>query len=146
MWRRFVRLATKDRQCGLLRSGASCLRKVGIRAVNVIRKIGACRDLGSTGFFVVNYKYMIMIYLCPFCGNQLDRSLRDGIGDCTNCHRIFDSCKYNQLLAAAWVLRKNTQVSIEKLIHMTKLSPEDALFVYTFVGENLYNHEEFQAY
>lgn len=88
----------------------------------------------------------MVMNLCPFCGHQLDKELRDGIADCPHCHRVFDSCKYNQLLSASWVLRKNPQTGLDKLIFLTKLSAGDALFVYTFIADNLYTHDEFQAY
>ena len=87
-----------------------------------------------------------MIYLCPFCGHQLSEQLRDGISDCSHCHRVFDSSKYNRLLAASWVMRKNPDATPEQLVHMTKLSLGDAILVHAFVGENLYSHDEFQAY
>ncbi len=87
-----------------------------------------------------------MIYLCPFCGDQLGQGLCDGIADCSHCHRVFNSSKYHQLLAASWVLRKCPQADVEQLAHSTKLSSEDALFVYTWVGQELYTHDDFQAH
>lgn len=87
-----------------------------------------------------------MMYFCPFCGKKLERELRDGIADCSHCHRVFDSSKYHQLLSASHVLRHNLQVGLDKLKSMTKLSDGDALLVYTFVAENFYSHDDFQAY
>ena len=87
-----------------------------------------------------------MMYLCPFCGNQLDRELRNGIADCCHCHRVFDSCKYNQLSSAGWVLQKNPHVDLDRFIHMTKLCREDAILVFAFIVDNCYSHEEFQKY
>ena len=87
-----------------------------------------------------------MIYLCPFCGNQLADALHDGVADCPHCHRVFDSSKYNQLLFGSWVMRKNPSVGLDQFKFMTKLEPADALFVHTFVGEHLYTHDEFQKY
>jgi len=84
--------------------------------------------------------------VCPFCGVEFYYELRDGIADCSHCHRVFDSSKYNQLLSASWVLRKQPQTNMEQFAFMTKLSPEDALFVYTFIGDHLYSHDQFQAY
>jgi hypothetical protein len=87
-----------------------------------------------------------MIHLCPFCGSQLGQPLRDGIADCSHCHRVFDSSKYNRLLSASWAIRHQPHIGIDQFRHLTKLSESDTLFVYTFVAENLYSHDEFQAY
>lgn len=87
------------------------------------------------------------MYLCPFCGTQLDRELRgDGIADCLHCHRIFNSSKYNELLSASWVLRKSPNTGMDKFLFLTKLSEQDGIFVYAFIAENLYSHDEFQSY
>ena len=43
-------------------------------------------------------------------------------------------------------MRKHPHTGIDKFKFMSKLSDADALFVYTFVGDNLYSHDEFQAY
>jgi hypothetical protein len=47
-----------------------------------------------------------MIYLCPFCGHMLPKTLAEGSSTCVNCHRIFDSTPFNKLLSAGWLVRK----------------------------------------
>lgn len=85
-----------------------------------------------------------MIYVCPFCGRQLARELVDGLTACGHCSRIFDSCVFNRLLAAAWVLRHNPHMGLDQLKFHAKLSDDEAILVHAFVGEHCYSHDEFQ--
>ena len=83
-----------------------------------------------------------MIYVCPNCGNQLDKELNDGLAHCTHCHRVFDSSDFNRLLSAAWQVRKHNQ-SIEQLMFQMNIPKDEAILVTAFVGEYGYSHEEF---
>lgn len=84
-----------------------------------------------------------MILVCPFCGSQISQSLNDGISSCNHCNQIFDSCLFNRLLAASWLLKNNNYHGVEQLISDTKLPEHEAIFVYSFIVENLYSHDEF---
>lgn len=69
--------------------------------------------------------------------------LRDGLASCIQCHRIFDSWLTNRLLSASWLVRQNNYHGVEQLISDTKLPEHEVILVYSFVGENLYSHDEF---
>jgi ribosomal protein L37AE/L43A len=103
-------------------------------------------EINSTGLFVSAIIDIAMIYLCPFCGSQLANGLHDGVADCSNCHRVFNSSKYNKLLFGSWVMRKYPDIQVEKLMSMTKLDQSDAELIYSLVGQNLYTHDEFQKH
>ena len=47
-----------------------------------------------------------MIRLCPFCGWKLIQPLCCGITTCNHCNRLFNSSEYNQVLSAAWMVRR----------------------------------------
>ena len=83
-----------------------------------------------------------MIQLCPNCGYQLSCELKDGLSHCSHCNQVFDSSDYNKLLSVAWQIRKE-DLSLEKIKWQTKLDDDLALFVYLFVVEQQYNHQEF---
>jgi hypothetical protein len=83
-----------------------------------------------------------MIEYCPFCGHSLLRPLKDGIATCTHCSRVFDSCPFNRLLSAGWLMRKKGYDSVEEL-ERAGIDPDEAILVNGFVGENGFSHEEF---
>ena len=83
-----------------------------------------------------------MINVCPNCGHWLSNELNDGLAHCENCNRIFDSSDYNRLLSAGWLIRKHRQ-GVEQLQSCGYLEHE-AIVAFSFVGEYLYNHDEFQ--
>lgn len=85
-----------------------------------------------------------MIYTCPHCGHAIPERLVDGLASCTHCNRVFDSSLHNRLLAASWLVRNNSYHGVDQLISDTKLPEHEAILVYSFVGENLYSHDEFQ--
>ena len=84
-----------------------------------------------------------MIYICPFCGSSLPKRLNDGIAACTHCGRIFDSSTFNRLLSAAWILKKNPSLSLERIQFQSQLSESEAIFVYTYITEYGYSHDDF---
>lgn len=49
---------------------------------------------------------------------------------------------HNRLLSAAWFARHHS-CDPEQLEHQLKLTEAEALFVYTFVYESNYSHDEF---
>jgi hypothetical protein len=69
--------------------------------------------------------------------------LVDGLACCTRCSRIIESSLQNRLLSASWLMRQNNYHGIDQLISDTKLSESEAIFVYSFVGDNFYSHDEF---
>lgn len=83
------------------------------------------------------------IHLCPFCGRSLDKSIEDGITTCNNCGRIFDSCDYNRLLSAAWVVRREYIIDSEVLKKKCGLSDDETKFITEFVIDKEYTHDEF---
>lgn len=70
-------------------------------------------------------------------------ALLDGFACCPNCRRIFDNSLQNRLLSASWLIRKHNYHNMDQLISATKISENEAIFVYSFVEENCYSHEEF---
>jgi hypothetical protein len=84
-----------------------------------------------------------MIYVCPFCGQHLNRELVDGLTGCGHCNRVFDSSTFNRLLSGFWLLHHEPHLGYDQFKFQSKLSEEEALLVYTFFSEE-YNHEEFQ--
>jgi len=83
-----------------------------------------------------------MIHVCPFCGNELQAALTDGLTHCSHCGQIIDSSDLNQLLAAGWQVRKN-HYSVEQIKHFAKLPDAFAVLVHTFVADCGYSHDEF---
>jgi len=51
-----------------------------------------------------------------------------------------------RLLGASWELRKYPRLCLEQFIFRTKLSYDEAKFVYHFVAEEGYSHDEFQKF
>lgn len=86
-----------------------------------------------------------MINNCPNCGFELSEQLNDGLLQCEHCSQVFTSSLYNQLLAAAWQIRKEN-LSLDKVKFYTKLDEDLASFVYYFVAEQDYNHQDFMEF
>lgn len=84
-----------------------------------------------------------MIYVCPHCGFSIPSGLHDGVSFCSGCNRIFDSSIYNQLVSAAWQIKKEN-ITLEKLKWCLK-DDDLAIFVSAFVLENGFTHEQFVA-
>lgn len=52
-----------------------------------------------------------MISVCPFCGKKLDMAiLNEGITQCQNCLRLFDSSKIHAILSVGWANRRGYTV------------------------------------
>jgi len=85
-----------------------------------------------------------MINTCPHCGKSIPERLVDGLASCPHCNRVFDSSLHNRLLSASWLCRNYNYHGVAELISDTKLPEHEAILVYSFVGENLYSHDEFQ--
>jgi len=83
-----------------------------------------------------------MVNNCPYCGNYLSRPIRNGLTSCNNCNAIFQTTGENKLLSASWQLRRKN-MGMEQFKFLSQLSNEDAKFVYYYVVEEGYSHEEF---
>lgn len=83
-----------------------------------------------------------MIIVCPHCGFELLRELQDGVASCPHCNRFFNSSPFNKLLAAAWMLRRNHQVNLDKFKYETNLNDNEFWLVTTSIDEGD-NHTEF---
>lgn len=83
-----------------------------------------------------------MLIRCPYCGSDLDRPIQFGIKSCKNCTSLFETTPENELLAAAWELKKS-KIGIEQLMHRTKLSLDKANFVHNYIIEQGYSHDDF---
>jgi Zn-finger protein len=83
-----------------------------------------------------------MIY-CPFCGHNLISRLHDGISNCVNCHRVFDTSQTNRILSAAWHVRRQHLTEIEDLKSNNCLSDQEIDLVLQYVIEKGYTHDEF---
>lgn len=84
-----------------------------------------------------------MIYLCPFCGRNLDYKLEDGITTCHNCGRVFDSSPYHKLLAAGWAVRRWHLHDLDALSVKCNLNPSEAQIIGHYVITSGYTHDEF---
>jgi hypothetical protein len=86
-----------------------------------------------------------MINLCPYCGQDLPIVLNSGLSQCDNCQQVFDSSDINQLLSAAWLIRKKS-FTIDQLRWHTKLEEDMLILVNTYVAEHSYSHQDFQKF
>ena len=84
-----------------------------------------------------------MIYYCPFCGHVLKDSLKDGFTTCSHCNRIFDSCRENRLLSAAWAVRRRHFISIEQLQYFSNLPADELEIIDRYIIEEGYCHDDF---
>jgi hypothetical protein len=82
-----------------------------------------------------------MLNRCPYCGNKLARPIRNGIKSCPHCHSFFTTTKNNQLLSAAWELRKS-RTNLEQFKFYNELSDDESSWLYHFVVEEGYTHDE----
>lgn len=80
--------------------------------------------------------------MCPFCGHVLPTPVKDGVANCLNCSRIFDSTPFNRLLSAAWLVRRQNIVDEDRVIAYG-FTPAEAAFVIRFVAEQAYCHDDF---
>jgi hypothetical protein len=83
-----------------------------------------------------------MIQLCPYCGHVLPTALRDGISNCLNCARVFDSCEFNKLLSAGWLVRKQ-HITDEQVLVRYGFTEAEAVLALAFVLEKQYNHDDY---
>jgi len=83
-----------------------------------------------------------MIYLCPFCGRDLDRKLIDGITTCSNCNRLFDSSSYHKILSAAWAIRR-WHTTLDKIVEKYILTDLEAAVLNHYVINLGYAHDQF---
>ena len=70
-----------------------------------------------------------MIYVCPDCGQNLSRPLKDGICICNHCNSLFDSSKQSKLLSVAWIARKK-DYSVKELSSKFGLTENEAIMIY----------------
>lgn len=96
--------------------------------------------LGGRSVHVITI-YKLMINNCPNCGFSLQQELNDGISHCKNCNAVFNSNVFNEILSAAWQLRRQN-ISLDKLEWQTKLDKDLVNFVYYFVSILGYSHDE----
>jgi|OpeIllAssembly_1097287.scaffolds.fasta_scaffold965027_2 hypothetical protein len=80
---------------------------------------------------------------CPYCGFSLAKPLLDGITTCDRCRRIFDSANRNKLLSAAWLARREHVYDLDILRFRSDLTEEALQFVYHYVVDLCYCHDEF---
>jgi hypothetical protein len=82
-----------------------------------------------------------MIYLCPFCGRDLDRKLTEGITSCQNCGRVFDSSPFHRILSAAWAISR-WHTNLEKIVEKYDLEPTEINVLNHYVVGLDYDHEQ----
>jgi hypothetical protein len=85
-----------------------------------------------------------MITVCPNCGFRLSKELANGLSQCNNCNKIFETSFLNELLSASWEARKN-DLYVDTLGWKTKLDKDIVDFVHYFVCVKGYSHDEFLA-
>ena len=83
-----------------------------------------------------------MIHLCPYCGHDLKFPIQNGITNCCNCRRFFDSSPFHRLLSAAWMVRKKAVNSSDHLQSLG-FTEEESDLVINFVEDQCFSHEEF---
>lgn len=71
----------------------------------------------------------------------MQKELNDGISHCKHCNKVFDSNVFNEILSAAWQLKKQN-FNLEQLEWQTKLDKDLLDFVYYFVYTLEYSHDE----
>ncbi len=79
----------------------------------------------------------------PVCGKKLTTTLLDGISRCSFCGLVFDSNVFNQLLSAAWQIRKHN-LNEKQIKEKINLSSNLLRFVFYFVSVLGYSHDEFK--
>jgi len=82
-----------------------------------------------------------MLLSCPHCGYTLSESLKDGIGSCSNCNRVFDTSPFNRILSAAWYVRRNNVADIDRLVH-SGIKEADAYIALALAYDADYTHDE----
>ena len=83
-----------------------------------------------------------MIKLCPFCGHSISRILINGITTCDHCSQVFESSLRNQILSAAWVVRRWYIHDIDTLRKKFGYSEEVLNVVDTYVIQLGMSHDE----
>ncbi len=86
--------------------------------------------------------YLVIVF-CPYCGRELQQPITYGLTSCTNCNRIFDSSKFNRLLSIAWQIRRQDVTCPEFLVNHYDVDPAEAEFVFQYVSDECYSHEDF---
>lgn len=108
---------------------------------NKLEKIKSPIEEILSGFFYLLNKYYV-IFACPNCGFFSENCLKNGVSCCSNCCYLIDCGQFNKLLAASWIVRRK-KISAEQLQSWLGLSDEEAQFVYHYVEESCYSHDEF---
>lgn len=84
-----------------------------------------------------------MITICPYCGHDIIHSVKHGLTSCINCKQIFEASEINKLLGASWIIRKNHNLNYDLLAFQTKLDREQLDFVFKYIAEEGYCHDDF---
>lgn len=84
-----------------------------------------------------------MLCRCPSCGHELSRPILTGIKSCPRCCSFFEANHTNRLLGASWELHKNNNMGLEQFKFNAKLSDAEAEFVYRYIVDECYSHDEF---
>ena len=82
------------------------------------------------------------MYYCPVCGFSLKTPVVHGISSCSNCNRLFDTCQFNKMLSASWLVRKKNITSEDALMNYGYTRDESEL-VLVSVYDNCCSHEDF---
>lgn len=61
---------------------------------------------------------------------------------CAHCRIFFETSHENNLLGAAWELRKSPHMGIEQFKFLTRLPDADAEYVYQLVIDECYSHDD----
>lgn len=83
-----------------------------------------------------------MITICPFCKNELERTLNNGIVYCYKCNHLIESNMKNKLLSLFRHLEQSPNSDLKKIKFQTQADEDEILFVMTFKEQN-YSFEEF---
>lgn len=86
-----------------------------------------------------------MIFLCPNCGHSLPNRLKDGIAVCNVCLTDLDSSQFNRIMSAAWMCRRQSPDSIDRIGDAMKLTETEAILVEAFILDNHFSIDEFRA-
>lgn len=84
-----------------------------------------------------------MIIICPFCKNELQRPLSEGIVYCHKCNHLIESNMKNKLLSLFRYIEQNTNRDIKKIKFQTQTDEDEILLVVAFL-EQSYSFEDFK--
>jgi hypothetical protein len=76
-----------------------------------------------------------MMTNCPYCGRQLPDRLRNGVGFCSHCARVYTTTPENQVLSAGWWLLGEEAPNYDRFVFETGLADAEARRLWNLIVE-----------